>query len=82
MALASVPTMLHNAAFPERGPRKSLTPQTWSAFLQAAYCTAMFAVLLVTVPSADLTIRETLLPVGAACGIVRLIWTTPGNPGA
>ena len=45
-------------------------------------CTAMVAVLLVTVPSRDLTINETLLPVGADCGMAILIWTTPGNPGA
>ena len=40
----------------------------------------MVAALLVTVPSADLTIDETLLPVGALCGIVRLICATPGYP--
>jgi hypothetical protein len=57
-------------------------PPEIGRILQATYCTAMVAELLVTVPSADLTINETLLPVGADCGTVMLIWTTPGNPGA
>jgi len=42
----------------------------------------MLAELLMTVPSADLTINETLPPVGALCGMVMLICITPGNPGA
>ena len=46
------------------------------------YCTAMVAVLLVTLPSADLTTIGTLLPVGAFCGILIFTWKTPGKPGA
>jgi hypothetical protein len=46
------------------------------------YCTAIVAVLLITVPSADVTINETLSPVVAFCGTVMLICITPGNPGA
>lgn len=34
------------------------------------YCTAMVAVLLVTVASADFTTSVTALPVGAFCGIL------------
>ena len=37
------------------------------------YWTAIVAVLLVTVPSADLTTKATLLPVGAFCGTTMLI---------
>lgn len=37
--------------------------------------------MLVTVPSADLTITGTPLPVGALCGMLRLICATPGYPG-
>ena len=38
-----------------------------------SYCTAIVAVLLVTVPSADFTTRETAFPLGALGGTVTLI---------
>ena len=53
------------------GVHVSPSPQL-EAFRAVVYCTAMVAILLVTIPSADVTTRETPSPVGAFCGIVML----------